>query len=345
MEFKKILSWFLAEFESYSRCYFLKKIKDSSIYPTLITKFYEDLADFTQGGKRMRAFLVYLGFLIGSGTDAKKILPISLAIELIHTFLLIHDDIIDKSDLRRGKTTIHKRYEKLFGEHYGLSQGIIAGDIVGYEANQLVIGSGFGDELKIKCLREINRVILETAYGEALDIEYSYRKVGIDEILGVADLKTARYSFVGPLTVGAMLGGSGKSQLRALEQFGLKIGLAFQLQDDLLGVFGDEKILGKSTLSDMREGKNTLLIYKAREFAKQADKKTLVKLWGKNSANTQDLEAVKKIIRSCGAYDWCLGEMKRLRNEAVASVDLITRDQHLCRILIEMSDFIVTRRS
>ncbi len=343
-ELDDMLKKFLEIFENYSSFYFDNKIKNSSKYPKLITKLYKDLADFTNGGKRMRAFLVYLGYVIGGGRDLTKILPISLALEIIHSFLLIHDDIIDKSDTRRKKATIHKRYEKLFGQHYGISQAIVLGDIACFEAFELVNSSKFNADLKQICQKKLYEVLLETAYGEALDIEYSFRKLKISDIMQIADLKTARYSFVGPLTIGAILSKSTTGQIKAIQQFGLLIGIAFQLQDDYLGVFGDEAILGKSVLSDMREGKNTLLIYKAKELGTQDDHKTIDKLWGKNNATLSDLEKIKKIIVKSGAAKWSRAEMRKLVARAQKHVKLMTSDIKLQKVICEMADFIVTRR-
>jgi geranylgeranyl diphosphate synthase type I len=342
-EFEVMLSEFLKAFEGYSSRYFVRKIKNSSKYPKLITKFYEDLADFTHGGKRMRAFLVYLGYLLGGRGDSTKIFPISLAIEIFHSFLLIHDDIIDKSGTRRGKATIHKRYEKLFGSHYGISQAIVLGDIACFEAMELVNTSEFPAGLKIFCQKKLNETLLETAYGEALDVEYSYVKPNIGDIMNIADLKTARYSFVGPLSLGATLSSCPNGQMRAIREFGLLVGIAFQLQDDYLGIFGDEKILGKSVLSDMREGKNTLLIYKARELATSSDRKVIDSLWGKNVATIGDLVKIKKIIIKSSAGKWFESEMRGLVVDAKKYIKPMTSDLKLQKVIEEMADFIVSR--
>lgn len=347
--FQTVFKGFLGTFEDYSSRYFSQKIKDSSGYPKLITKFYEDLADFTAGGKRMRAFLVYLGYLVGSQSldkiFADKILPISLAVEIIHSFLLIHDDIIDKSETRRGKATMHRRYEKLFDAHYGISQAIILGDIACFEALSLVISSGFSAEEKLLCQKKLNDTLLETAYGEVLDIEFSYKKPKIADIMQIADLKTARYSFVGPLLIGGILSKCTDGQMRAMREFGLLVGLAFQLQDDYLGIFGDEKVLGKSVLSDMREGKNTLLIYKASELGTSVDRKVIERLWGKSNATIADLEKIKKAIIKSGAGKWYEGEMQRLISLAREHIKPMTKDEKLQKVIGQMADFIVTRAS
>ena len=333
---------FLKTFEPYAAKYFEKKTSEVKKYDPLIVQFYRDLADFSAGGKRLRAFLVFLGYEIGSSRQARtinSILPICLAVEILHSFLLIHDDIADNSSLRRGKPTIHKRYEKLYGEHYGKSQAIILGDIACFEAFDLVNKSDLDEKVKIAVQGEIIKVLLETGYGEALDILNSQRKVKLRDVLKVTDLKTSRYSFVGPLTVGAVLGGVSGGKIQALEQYGLKIGLAYQMKDDILGVFGDEKKIGKSVLSDMREGKNTVLIEKTRERVSGG----MIANWGNKKARKKELANVGEVIVDSGAFAWCEGEMKRLVLDAKKYIGAITSDSKLSRVFLEIADFVVER--
>lgn len=340
------LKKFLVVFTPYVRRYYSAKIKNSAKYPNLIARFYKDLEEFSGGGKKLRAFLVYLGYRIGNGENIDQVLPISLAVELIHNFLLIQDDIIDKSETRRGKPAIHKQYEKIAGSsgsHYGVSQAIVLADIACFEAFDLINSSNFDSQLKTICASTTAKILLETGYGEALDIEFSFRKPKLEDIKQIADLKTAKYSFVGPLTIGAALAGANKAQLKAIKNFGLKVGLAFQLQDDILGVFGDEKIIGKSPLSDMREGKNTMLIHKAREMA---DKKTLAhieNIWGRHDSGAKDLAAIKKILKSTGTLSWCQAENQKLAAKAKGEIAKITADKNLQIVFSQIADFVITR--
>lgn len=347
--FKKEYTKFLSVFEPYLKKYFKEKLENSNQFPPIIKRFYEDLFDFTSTGKRLRAFLVYLGYKTAGGKNLKKFLPISLALEVIHSFLLIHDDIIDKSDLRRGKLTIHKRYEKFANYHYGQSQAIIIGDIACIEAIKLITSSSFSDKLKRLCLEKLINVILETAYGEALDVYYAQaekrNKVSLKDVWQITDLKTARYSFVGPLTIGATLATSKMINLENLKEFGLLVGQAFQLQDDVLGVFGNEKLMGKSNLSDLREGKNSLLIFKTLELANIRQKQNFLKLWGKSNANLSDLQKVKKIIIDTEAFDWSCEEKLRLINLAQSKITTITSDSKLKAVYKQLSDFVVNRES
>ena len=339
------LNKFLEEFNPYFKKYFDKKIKSVLGDSPLITSFYKNLAGFSLGGKNLRPFLVFLGYKIAGGRNVSKILPICAAVELIHSFLLIHDDIIDKSDSRRGKPTIHKRYEKKYGEHYGVSQAIILGDIANFEAMKLINDSDFEEDTKKKILAKMLDVLLETGYGEALDVEYSQRQATLSKIIQMTALKTAKYSFAGPLSVGAMLGGFQKSKIDALAEFGIGVGTIFQIQDDILGVFGDEKKLGKSTLSDMREGKNTILIYKAIELADKKDREILNKLWGKKDARISDLKKVREIVKKCGALLWCDKEKRRLSKKEKECITNITADLHYQGILEELVDFTGNREN
>ena len=342
------LAEFLRVFEPYFANYFSKKTRVAKKYSPIISRFYRDLEDFSSGGKKMRAFLVWLGYRVAGGPSTalriKRILPISLAFELIHNCLLIHDDIIDESDTRRGLPTIHQRYEKRYGRHYGLSQAILVGDLAIFEAFKLINRSDFEPELKVGVSSKIAEIIRETIYGEALDVEYGYaRDVSFREIVQKTDLKTARYSFVGPLTCGAILGGAAKQKQQAMVGFAVACGMAFQVQDDILGVFGDEEILRKSVLSDMREGKNTVLIYKTRQLTSGKDKNVIDRLWGRRDASKADLAKIQKIIVGSGAMAWCREENTRLVRRAKKYIPKITRDIALAQIFVQIADFVVGR--
>lgn len=337
------LANFSEKFRKYSKSFFQKRGKSFGSYPPLVGGLYKNLEDFGQGGKALRPFLVYLGYKTFGGRRIKKIMPICLAYELLHDFLLIHDDIIDKSDVRRGKPTIHKRYEKFFGEHYGQSQAIILGDIACFEAFRLVSKAPFGREIARKAWDKIVQTLLETAYGEALDVEYSYKKASLAAIWQVADLKSARYTFVGPLSLGAILAGADDRRLAEIGRFGQSLGLAYQLHDDILGVFGDEKISGKSALSDLCEGKNTLIIHKARQLANPKGLAEINKIWGNPESGVRELKKIRNIVRKCGALTWCEDENKRLMVVAKKEIGKLTRDRKLQQILSQVADYVVSR--
>lgn len=367
-EFAADLEKFRKEFEKYAKGYFAQRAKLTKKYPKLIQTFYGELEEFGKGGKLLRPYLLWIGYRLsqsqrGRGKEnLKNVLPVCMAVELVHSFLLIHDDIIDRADLRREKLTVHKKFERLNGVHYGTSMGILAGDLALVEAIELFregteglrdkghkVYKGSRDDLAQEMLLDIIR---DTIYGEALDVEYSYSKANIDQIWQVIDLKTAKYSFVGPLTLGFMLGqlqtkaqrnSKFKVQSAKLEEYGMLVGRAYQLKDDLLAVFGDEKVIGKSGLSDMREGKHTVLLYKALEMSGQTQRQFISRYWGNEKANAKDLEQMKNIFEKSGAFSWCQKRLEKLAADAKTNAKQITKETKLQEILVQLADFAAMR--
>ncbi len=341
--FSKSLLDFLKVFEPYRRDFFNKRLKSSSKYSKDVSRVYRELESFSAGGKKIRGYLVWLGYRAAAGKDLNKILPISLAFELAHAFFLIHDDFMDRSATRHGKPTIHKVYEKQYGAHFGESMSVLVGDIACIEAFSQVKSSGFSNESKIAFEREFEKVLLETAYGQSLDLSFSFARPTLSQVWQVADLKAARYSIVGPLVCGSRLGKVSDKQVKGLVDFGLNSGVAFQIKDDILGVFGNEKILGKSVISDMQEGKNTILIYKTREMASRGDVLKLDRIWGNPKSGKKDLELVGDIIERSGSLGWCERENQRLISKAKLSIGRITTDEELVQIFSQIADFVINR--
>src|SRR3989344_7542881 len=273
------LAKFLSKYEFYESEYFREKTQSVSKYSQETVDLYKKLTNFSKGGKRLRAYLVWLGYQLGGGKDVSKILPISLAFEVAQDFVLIHDDIMDRSDLRRGKPTIHRIYEKRFGKHYGESIGILLGDIACISAFEIIAKSSFNNEYKVSSQKLFADILLETAYGQALDIENEYRSFGFDRIMQFTYLKSAKYSIIGPMLMGLSVTTFPKSKLTAIEAYGTAVGIGYQLLDDLLGIFGDERTMGKSILSDMRQGKNTLIIHKAKQLGSSRDLEAINTMW------------------------------------------------------------------
>ncbi|KKR60929.1 MAG: DNA topoisomerase I, DNA topoisomerase I [Microgenomates group bacterium GW2011_GWC1_40_35] len=209
--------------------------------------------------------------------------------------------------------------------------------------SQVRVESSFTDSQKVACFAKIISTIIETGYGEGLDVEYSNRWTNFNNIRQMTELKTAKYTFVGPLTVGAILGKANKSQIDALSKLGLLIGLAFQIQDDILGVFGKEKVVGKSVLGDLREGKNTLLIHKTKEMLSGKKREELARIWGKKNAGNRDLKRVQKLIINSGALFWAENEKAKLVKSAKVYIKSITRDNDLQSSFSELADFVITR--
>lgn len=183
-----------------------------------------------QGGKRIRGTLVVLGFELGKhhlgdeGVSGKAIFKVAAAYEIFHSAILTHDDVIDQSNLRRGKPSL---YKVLGGNHYGISQTISLGDYGFFLAFQIISEANFPQNYKIQALGLFSKVVMDTTWGEMLDLEK------VDPYL-VMKLKTACYTISGPLQVGAVLAGADQNLIKVLGRFGESLGIAFQIQDDIL---------------------------------------------------------------------------------------------------------------
>lgn len=266
------------------------------------------------GGKRIRGALLYCGYMGAGGRDKKKIIKAAAAVELAHLFILVHDDIIDHGILRHGKETLHKKfsqkkYTRLSGDdalHFGQSLAIIVGDMFYAILNKMILEAGFQQEATIRGLLQIQKVAMTTAIGQGQDIAIGRaEKTTIQDVFTMYENKTARYTFEGPLRIGMMFAECNNKKLfDQLSLYTLPIGIAFQIQDDILGIFSSEKKLGKSVASDIEEGKNTLMVLKALELSSPEQKKRMGSILGKKKLSEKEIADFKKILIETGAVDY-----------------------------------------
>ncbi len=257
------------------------------------------------GGKRIRPYLTMVGY----GAMDDKILPVATAQELIHIAMLIHDDIIDQDDIRHGQKNMNGLYREEYGTfvngahivHYAHSAALLAGDALISEAYRAICDSSFEDGVKRRATEQLHLAIYEVIGGELLDVEAAFVSDIDFDPLQIYRYKTSSYSFIGPLLTGAYCAGANESTIHSLRDFATTIGIAFQMQDDLMGVFGDEARTGKSTLSDLHEGKYTLIIKNHRELMND-EMRQRFEWFGKPAATAAELEPIKKDIIQSGAY-------------------------------------------
>lgn len=294
------------------------------------------------GGKRLRAALVILGYELAGGLDNQEIAKPAAAFEIFQTAILAHDDIIDKSPLRRGKPTM---FMELGGDHYGISQSICLADIGFFQSMQLISGSDFPVDLKNKALQSFSKTMIETALGEVLDIELPRKneEKSEEDVITIAHLKTARYTITGPMQLGAILAGAKEPLLDNLKNFGDNLGIAYQIQDDILGVFGDEITLGKSITSDIEEGKNTLLIVHALKNANHQQREVLNKHYGKGIIGDKESETIRNIFKDTHALDYSRTKELEYVSSAKKVIPKITKDLEKQNLLNELADFLVER--
>ena len=308
------------------------------------------------GGKRIRAAFTYYGYRASGGEDGENILFASAAIEILHNFFLINDDIVDKSDFRRGLPTLHTRYKQIY-EKKGLisslnngqidlpsAMAIITGNICCALAYETLVESGFQADRILQVLELMYDIIKFTAVGQLLDIVKSTsRKATEEEVLRIHYLKTAKYSVEGPLCVGAILKGTTPGVLDSLSRYAIPVGMAFQIHDDILGIFGTEEQLGKSIASDTKEGKQTLLTVKAFENASPSQRERLESFIGNPDITKAELEEVKSIIEETGALEYSKMKEISLNEEGKkALLDTPIRED-IKDILLGTADLLIER--
>jgi geranylgeranyl diphosphate synthase, type I len=256
------------------------------------------------GGKRLRPLFCLMGYRAGGGTDEHSIARAGAAIELLHTSAVIHDDVLDRSILRRGQPTTYRRLggEEPAFERFGRDAAVLAGDLAQALADDLLARSGFPpDRLQAAFLR-FNEMRLEAVAGEFVDVLSARRRDGGEATARrVARLKSGSYSVVGPLLIGAELAGAGAGVLETIAAYGRPLGEAFQLRDDVLGTFGDPSRTGKDRDTDIREGKQTALVAKARQLADEPGRRLLADRLGHSDISSEEVESVRAVIRDSGA--------------------------------------------
>lgn len=320
----------------------IQETAESDIFVASVLRYFKKT--ILAGGKRIRPIMMYWGYIAAGGTDKKEILRASISIELIHAFLLMHDDIVDRDDLRRGKKTIHANYRDhhrrfLLGndsDHFGTSVAIIAGDLVYSLGNKVLFSSQFDPQIIIPALKKMQSIVGLTCVGEMQDIYMEYSK-GISEknILKMYENKTARYTFDGPLKLGAMLAGADENFCDQLSGYAVPVGIAFQIRDDFLGVFGSERKTGKSVGSDISEGKKTLLVSRAYHNATIEQKKSLKDLLGNKDLSRNDIKKFQDILVKTGAIDSVHAYMEELISSAEDALKTM-------KITNESRDFLMT---
>lgn len=324
------------------RFFALKKKEGASIDPE-IERAVGIIQDYGLGGKKIRGALTCIGYFMSGGRGFEKILPVSCGVELLHNFLLIHDDIIDKDTLRRGKPTVHVRYEK-DKKGMGAAKAIIAGDMAAFWGYGLIVESGFSGEAKSKALAALNALLVKTAYGQMLDIDSDRKKaVGWKDVYKIREYKTAYYTFVMPLVLGAVLAGASKASLGAIENFGVRVGVSFQLSDDILGTFGDTDKTGKSSEGDISEGKRTLLFVKSLELATPSQRRFLLKNYGSVGLNKKKITEVKEVIRKTGSVEFSRKMAQEFVEKGDTYVVRMTPKARYQKLLKELSRYVVSR--
>lgn len=319
--------------------------------------FHDLMVEMSQflmrGGKRMRPYLTYLAY-VGLGGDADDILDVAISQELLHNFLLIHDDIIDRDQKRYGSLNISGRYAQTLAKqlgpvearHFGEAVALLAGDLNASLANQIILDSNFSDELKLKSLQLLQTTVFGEAAGQLLDIwSPLLKQLSQEQLLKTLRYKTALYSFETPLKLGAIMAGANQPQLISIERFAVPLGIAFQIADDLLGMFGNENALGKPTLSDLREGKRTILIAHGLAMADPSGRRLIKSALGNPAVTYTQLGQVRTVLERSGAKAKTTAMANQFVAQAKRELAKIGFSDDVADQLTKLADFTVGRKS
>jgi len=280
---------------------------------------FDCVRDLTlRGGKRLRAALVYAGARLFD-PDAERDLAVcdaAAAMELLHTYFLIHDDIMDEDDTRRGGPSAHAALARATGDaKLGRDLAILAGDLASSLHERLVAGLATREERHRKAAQLFARMHADVIHGQTLDL------LGTAESEDVADHKTASYTTVGPMAIGAALGGASLDDILRVAAIARPIGIAFQISDDILGVFGDPAATGKPRGSDLKSGKRTALLQRALELADGEGRAAISAVLGRRDAKEAEVDAAISAMARTSAKEMCEERAAKLVSFAVDTLE------------------------
>jgi len=289
------------------------------------------------GGKRVRPCMVLLA-CEAVGGNIEKILPAAVSVELLHTFTLVHDDIMDHDLKRRGKPTVHA----IWGEELG----IVVGDTLyssAFKALTDIRKSGIDSDTILDALEVLVWANSKIQEGQIMDMLFEKRNdVKEDEYMDMIQKKTG-VLIEASLEIGAILGNGSEDEINGLGRFGRYIGMAFQIQDDILGLVGDEKAVGKPIGSDITEGKKSLIVIHSLNNLKGIEKEKLLKLLGNKDIGDKELKIAKDMLIKSGSVEFAKTAVKKLCEDAKKELNVI-RDSDAKNTLLELADFMIERK-
>ncbi|PRX07035.1 UNVERIFIED_ORG: geranylgeranyl diphosphate synthase type I [Actinomadura viridilutea] len=281
------------------------------------------------GGKRLRPQFCYWGWRGAGGGTEPGIVTAAASLELLQASALIHDDVMDSSDTRRGQPSVHRRFEELHrresllgaAEPFGVGAAILLGDLCLAWSSQMYESSALEAERLARGRTVYDRMRTEVMCGQYLDVLEGARRGGtVETALRVVEYKSAKYTIERPLHLGAALAGAPLPVMEALSAYGRPLGIAFQLRDDVLGVFGDPAETGKPAGDDLREGKRTVLVALTAERASPAQVEVLERHLGDPALDGAGVDRVRTIIEESGGLAACEEMIERYADQAAKAL-------------------------
>lgn len=332
----------------------LKKINksflenDNPIVIDAINKFINMNGD----GKFLRGCLIDLGYKLTKNDDYAKTL--SLAYETFETSILIHDDIIDNAHLRRNKETIHETYKDEFkkynveNDNTNTSLALCIGDLGFFYTNEMITKKYKNDKNLAKLLSYYNNIVIKTIKGEIIDVALPFiekndkeHTLHEEDIMEIYRLKTSWYTVVGPFVLGMILGNSKAKDIETFEKVLEPLGIAFQIKDDILGIYSSKEVLGKSVYSDIEEFKQTIL-YSYIKINRNDLLEELLKYYGK-SITEEESKKVQELFENSGALEYATNKMNEMFNEVYTNIKSIDIKEYTKNILLGLILFLRLR--
>lgn len=306
-----------------------------STRPEILAKASRHLLE--AGGKRLRPCLALLS-CEAVGGKIEDAIEAAVALELLHTFTLIHDDIMDRDEFRRNVKTVHT----IWGEPIA----IIAGDALFAKVFEALAANarrlGLSADKTLDLFETVSRASFEICQGQALDMLFEEKRdVGEAEYLSMVNSKTGAL-MEASAKVGGLLGGGGPEQIRALAEYGRLVGIAFQIRDDVLGLTGDRDKFGKPIGSDIREGKRTLIVVRALEVAEPSDQAKLFRALGNERATEAEIAAAIEVIKRTGAIEYAEKKAEEFVASAKSKLKVLPNSKAK-QLLLELADFAAKR--
>ncbi|MEU0516187.1 polyprenyl synthetase family protein [Streptosporangium sp. NPDC006007] len=288
--------------------------------------------EFVAGGKRLRPAFCYWGWRAAGGGDDPALFTAAASLELLQASALVHDDVMDASDLRRGMPSAHRRFQALHekerwrgsAEQFGEGAAILLGNLMLVWSGEMWRGSGLPPDSLAAAQKVHDHMRTEIMCGQYLDLlEQAHCENTFDSALRVALFKSGKYSVEQPLRLGLVLAAEGREPWidRLCEGYGQRVGIAFQLRDDILGVFGDPAETGKPAGDDLREGKRTMLIARALATASPAQAETVRTTLGDPGLDGAGVGRLRRIIEETGALAACEEMIKNYLENALVSLE------------------------
>lgn len=328
-----------------------RTLQSYGAHSQIVTEAYTQL--LKRGGKRIRGALTIVGYEMCGGKDTKMIIQAARAVEMMHAYMLVIDDIQDRADTRRAGPSVHKLLEAAHsehkwrdtGEHTGVSLALNAALLGSHGAQMVIAALDVSDELKVKAMNIMNNTMVVTAHGQSNDIINEINsRVSESDIEKVMQWKTAHYTVLNPLHMGMVLAGAGCEDTNAITEYALSLGKAFQITDDLMVLQKDN---GKNAITDIREGKQTLLTFFAQQNAPVKDVEFLSKCLGNLDLTHEDFTRCQKILIDSGAREFASGIAKHHVNTAIKSLNQHAArwDDESVKFLNDLAHFVLTRTS